>query len=198
MDAIIQARALAGASDVASAVASLELCGAAGNPQCWVELALWHLQARGVPRDIARARECFTEGAALGDRYSQMVNLSFLASGTGGPRDWPLALQLLGEVAETDRHAARLVELIAAMDLDLSGNPRGVVAGKIVGTRPDVRLFEQFLSLAECRYLSDFASDRFRPSKVGDATGKLRIHPVRTCDFVAIPWLDENPGDPRP
>ena len=177
--------------------AILEQAAANGSATAAVELAFAHLQARGVPRSLRRSREYFRRAAELGHAPSRLIYLSFLANGTGGDRDWPGASKLLAQAAsEGDRDAAHQLELLSAMNLTAAGDPRVASEAEQLSSEPDVRLFREFLSPAECRYLIDASSPVFQPAVVGHVAGGARqvVAQIRTCDVAGFPWVAENPA----
>lgn len=176
------------------ALAALEAGAAAGDSDCLVELAVWHLEGAIVPRDLKRARDLFRRAGEAGHRRAMMVHVSLLGNGTGGPRDWSGAQGLLRTAAHGDPDAARLLGLLERMQLTDDGDPRSVPEPKRLSDAPDVRLFPGLLNEEECGYLIDSASPLLAPSVVVDpATGRMVPNPVRTSDGAAFPWVDENP-----
>jgi prolyl 4-hydroxylase len=175
----------------------LEQAAASGDAHAAAELALAFLQARGVPRSLRRARQYFGRAAELGHDPSRQIYMAFLANGTGGESDWPLARQLLLEAAKNgDSNAARQAELLDAMDLTASGDPAVRPEGEQLSVKPEISLFRNFLSPAECHYLVDAAGPAFRTATVGHVAGGMArqvLSQIRTCDAAAFPWVAENP-----
>jgi prolyl 4-hydroxylase len=191
---IEQAYELANRRMADAAVAALEDGGAGGDAECLMELALWNLAGRFIPRDLARARDYFGRAGDLGNARARMIHLSLLASGVGGPADWDGALDRLRLAAATDPAAARQMGLLSAMNLGRTGEPLGLPAARPLSDSPKVSLFPGLLSRKECQYLIDLASPVLRPSVVVDpVTGQMQPHPVRTSENAMFPWVDEDP-----
>lgn len=191
---IEQAHELASRHMTDAAVAVLEDGGAAGEAECVVELAVWNLGGRYVPRDLSRARDCFGRAGALGHARARMIHISLLASGIGGPADWPDAVERLRAAAGDDPQAARQVDLLSEMNLGPRGDPQDLPGERRLSDHPMASLFPGLLSQDECNYLIDRANPALRPSVVVDpATGKMQPHPVRTSENAMFPWVDEDP-----
>lgn len=191
MTKIEQAYALAGSNQPGKAVALLEHGGQSGDPDCWFELATWYLAGQIVERDLARTRDYFRLAGAAGHQQAQSIYVSLLANGTGGPPDWPAALNLLER--QTDEESARQLALIGRMALDASGNPSRTAPFERLSDAPEVSLFRSLLTTEECEYLIDQAKPSFQPSVIVDpGTGQLRPHPVRTSEGAYFPWVSEN------
>ena len=105
MEPIAEAYALIHRGETATAIATLESAGRTGNADAWIELALWYLQARGVPRDLSLSRDHFERAAKLGHAQARMIHLSLVAAGVGGTADWPEAMRLLTDAAVNDEGA---------------------------------------------------------------------------------------------
>jgi prolyl 4-hydroxylase len=178
----------------AEAASLLEKAGQSGDPDAWVELAVWQLGGQYVPRDLARSRESFGKAAELGHGQAQTIHLNLLGSGVGGPRDWAGALARLTALAGAEQDAARQLALLQAMDLNETGDPRRTPASERLSNRPEVVRFPGLLTAGECRYLIDKAMPGLTPSVVVDpASGRMIPHPVRTSENAAFSWVDENP-----
>ena len=175
------------------ALAELERAGDAGDPTSLLELAVWRLEGRHVPRDLPLAREYFRKAGQLGNLDAENADLSFLANGIGGAADWRTATARLLELARTNKRAERQIELLEAMALDANGYPTEKPTGKHLSESPDAWAFEAFASEAECRYLIETAAPLLEQSVIVDpATGQLRPHPIRTSDGAAFPWISED------
>jgi prolyl 4-hydroxylase len=178
----------------AAAVASLESAAREGDADCWVELATWYLSGNLVPRDLAKVREYFRLAGAAGHDRAQLIYISLLANGTGGPPDWRSAIAQLREFAAKNLDAARQVRLLDEMAMGPDGVPLQLVPPRVLSERPNVILFPALLSREECSYLADRALPLLQPSVVVDpASGQLRPHPVRTSEGAYFPWIDEDP-----
>jgi prolyl 4-hydroxylase len=150
--------------------------------------------ADGV-RDTAAARELFRRSGGLGRPDAAIVFANLLASGVGGPRDWPGALRLLASLSEVSARCRRELEIVSAMALDAEGDPAAVPEGEIVCEAPRITLFRALLTPAECRYLADAAGPMLAPAVVVDkASGRQVRDPVRSAEGAGFPWPLENPA----
>ena len=191
--AIENAYRLVAGGDVGQAVAELRRSGGAGEPASLLELAVWHLEGRYVPRDLSLSREYFRNAGELGERRAENVYISFLANGIGGEANWQAAKNRLRALARYDATAARQIGLLEGMVIMADGHPVTGTDGKELSTAPAVWAFDDFLSPAECSYLVEKAQEFLEPSVIVDpATGQLRPHPVRTSDSAAFPWVSED------
>jgi len=195
MSRIDQAYALANRGDRPAAVALLEDGGRAGEADCWLELASWHLGGHIIPRNLSRSRECLGLAAGLGNAQAQNIYAAFVANGTGGPPDWPKALQMLEKMAATDPASARELAVINVMKLGAGGEPPGAFPGEQLSASPDIRLFPGIFSADECDFLIERSQPSLQPSVVVDPrTGQQVPNPVRTSDAVAFPLVTESPA----
>ena len=174
-------------------VEGVGLLEASGDPDCLVELAFWNLQARGIPRDLARARELFGLAAEAGHAQARMVYLSLLANGTGGPPDFASAVRMLE--AMDDESARRQLQLLTDMSIYEHGDPHAVPEGSLVGSTPEAHVFRHLFTPEECRFLIEAAEPAFHRAPVGHVSsgGRLMVNQVRTCDVAAFPWVAETP-----
>lgn len=167
----------------------------AGDPLAARELALWLLIGEFVKRDLPASRALFERAASLGDTYASAVARAFIAGGIGGRSDWPRAVSMLRDAAESDDEAAQQLKLIEHMHLTPDGDPDGAFPFETLSAEPDVRLFPSLFSKAECDYLIHAARPGLRPSVVVDPhTGRQVPNPVRTSSAAAFPFVDENPA----
>jgi prolyl 4-hydroxylase len=194
-DAIDQAGLLLQRGDVPGATAALRKGEQAGDPLAARELAIWYLTGQLVSRDLAASRAMFGRAALLGDEPSAAVTRAFVAGGVGGPADWPRAIRLLEEASADDPHAAAQLQLIAAMDLDPSGEFAGACPFELLCEAPEVRHFPGLFTPAECAYLMEVAAPLLQPSVVVDPqTGEQVPNPVRTSSAAGFPFTAENPA----
>ena len=157
--------------------------------------AVRRLAGSGVPRDVPRARDLFRRAGEAGRHDAAVIHNNFLASGVGGPRDWPRALAALARFAERDARCRRELETIRAMDLDEKGDPRSVPPAEPVSATPHVVAFRALFSAAECRYLAEAAAPMLEPALVVNvATGRQMRDPVRISDCCGFTWPLENPA----
>jgi prolyl 4-hydroxylase len=190
MGVLEDARLAVQAGRVVEGVGLLE---ASGDADCLVELAFWNLQARGIPRDLARARTLFGMAAEAGHAQARMVHLSLIANGTGGPPDFASAVRMLE--AMDDESARRQLQLLTDMSIDEHGDPHAVPEGNLVGSTPEAHVFRRLFTPEECRFLIEAAEPAFHRAPVGHvgSGGRLMVNQVRTCDVAAFPWVAETP-----
>jgi len=194
VNTVERARAALSAGNRAKAVSLLAEGGEAGDPTCWLELGFWNLQARGMSRDLRRARECFRAASAQ-DSAARSIYTAFVANGTGAPSDFAEAVRMLARAAGTDSAAARQLQLIQAMALTANGDPREVPTGHQINDQPVAYAFAGLLTPEECSYLIDAAEPDFRRAEVGNITSGMRSQQqVRTCDVAGFPWVAEDPA----
>jgi prolyl 4-hydroxylase len=193
VNAVRDALALAGSGRAAEAVALL--ASRTSDPDALFALALWRVDGRLVRRDLPAARAELGRAESLGHRDAARVLASFLAVGIGGARDWPGALRVLQDWSERDAEAKRQLELIAAMDLDAEGGPVCVAEAEVLSEQPYVALFPDLFSAAECDFLIDVASPRFRPAMIfHDGQKRFVRDPLRDSDAAAFPFVSEWPA----
>ncbi|MDQ8754705.1 2OG-Fe(II) oxygenase [Sphingosinicella sp. LHD-64] len=177
------------------AVLMMNQLAAAGDPDALFALGLWRLAGRIVPPDVMQARDLFRRAGEAGRRDGARVHVNFLASGTGGPADWPAALKRLGALARHDPASRTALALIETMDLDAAGGSGATPTGGVVHETPEVRHFERFFTPGECDYLTAVAAPRMKPSVVVDEhTGRQVPNPIRTSDGADFPWLLADPA----
>jgi prolyl 4-hydroxylase len=166
---------------------------AAGDAEAALELGIWLLEGRLVPRDLAAAREQFRRAGQLGSVPGLNVHIAFLANGIGGAADWGAAVALLRGLAATDTGAQRQLALVEAMDLTADGYPMTAAEARPLSERPEASTFERLLTPEECAYVIDRARPLLQPSVIVDpSTGQMRPHPVRTSEGAAFPWASED------
>lgn len=196
MTTLAEAAALARAGNSEGGARLLAAAAQAGEAAAAFELAQWRMAGDHVRRDLGEARRLFGEAAAGGHPHAEAPYAALLASGAGGSgRRWGEALARLAMRAATDPHAAREQELVAAMDLDPEGDPRGAWTRREECGNPFIALVPGLFSAAECRYLADAASGLLRPAVVvHPRTGQLVADPVRRSSAAAFPLLRESPA----
>lgn len=160
-------------------------------------LGFAYLQARGVPRDLSRARQHFVRAADLGHPQARSIVIALLANGATGGRDWRAALDRLEALRSLgDELAARQIQLLGSMNLDEEGNPPCGARAERLSERPHVTLFRDFFTKEECQYLIAMAVPAYRPATVGHVAGGMGrqvVEQIRTCDVAAFPWIAEDP-----
>ncbi|GAO38327.1 putative oxidoreductase [Sphingomonas changbaiensis NBRC 104936] len=192
---LAQAFELAAAGRPAEALAIVDRGVSAGDPQACYALGLWRLEGAHVPRDLGAARRLVEQAEQGGLMLAARALSAFVAVGTGGEADWPGALGLLHRWVDRDPLAARQLQLIEAMDLDGSGNPRGAFACEPLSDAPCVRRFPGFFSADEAAFLRDVAEARFRPAlALDEQAGRFVRHPFRDATAAAFPAVFEWPA----
>ena len=190
-----QVDALLQRGDVRTAAALLSQAEAAGDAEAARQLAFWLLEGKLVKRSLAQSRAYFERAAMLGDAISLRIARNFIASGVGGPADWPRAVEQLKSAAASDPEAARELRLIEKMAVGINGEPLGEFAAEPLSEVPDVRIFRNLFTSEECEYLIEIAQANMRPSVVVDPrSGQFIPHPIRTSSGTAFPYVDENPA----
>jgi prolyl 4-hydroxylase len=165
----------------------------AGDSASLLELAIWYLDGRYVPRDLRRSRDYFRQSGELGETAAEHVYISFLANGVGGAADWQGAMERLVNLVPGDWRAARQIELVQAMRIAPDGFPLTKPEGRQLSQSPEVYVFDKLFLPAECEYLVETAKPLLQPSVVVDpVTGQLRPHPIRTSDGAAFPLASED------
>jgi prolyl 4-hydroxylase len=189
-----QAVALAAQGRIAEALRLLDESAAAGDGEAAFALGLWRLEGRMVRRDVAGARADIARGAEAGHRDASRVYAGFLATGTGGPRDWAGALKRLDGDSDKDPLAARQRELIATMAIDVDGAPLHVPAREPVSDAPRITWIRALFTPDECAFLAELASPRFRPAVIfHEGQQRFVRDPVRESDAAGFPVVSEWP-----
>lgn len=155
----------------------------AGDPAAQATLAHWRIAGNIVRRDLAAARGLLARAGAAGDRDSALLHCYFLASGTGGPDDWPNAVAGLRALAPHEPRAREQLRLLDAMALGTDGYPGKAFEPRQLSRAPYVVVGGALLTEAECDYVAKAGEPALQPSSVVDpATGRLIPHPVRTSE----------------
>ena len=151
--------------------------------------------AKLMAGQVADARELFRRAGEMGRVEAAVIFVNFVASGRGGPRDWPGALRLLRALARVNRRSARELAVVEAMALTAEGDPTSIPAGAVLSEVPHLTRFDGLFTPAECRYLVEAATPMLEPSVVVDTvTGRQVRDPVRSSDGVGFTWPLENPA----
>ncbi|WP_426266601.1 2OG-Fe(II) oxygenase [Sphingomonas sp. LHG3443-2] len=194
-DVMERAADLASRGQGPAAVALLRQLESAGNPEAARQLAVWYLSGRVIPRDLTASRNYFMRAAELGDRVAAGVSRAFIANGTGGPADWPLAMTMLRSAADADQDAATQLRIIDAMSLDAAGQPTQAFESQVLHASPNVWHFPGLFTKQECSYCKEVAGPLLEQSLVVDpATGRQVANPIRTSQAAAFPFVVENPA----
>jgi prolyl 4-hydroxylase len=176
------------------AVLMIRQVAAAGDPQALFVLADMTWTGNLVPQDLPRARLLFEYAGSLGKAEAGVVFTNLLSTGVAGPRNWELALARLEAEAAAIGERREALSLITAMALDSGGNPAELPQPERLAERPDVRLYRNLFTPAECAYVRKVAEPLYEPSFVyNDAREKVR-DTIRTSDGAPIHWLIEDPA----
>lgn len=190
-----QAALLARQGRVPEAMLLLNGAAARGDAEAMLELGAWRLAGDFVPRDLGASREWFRRAAAAGNREGKRVYNAFLANGTGGPADWPAALELLRRRAKADPEAAQQVSAVEKMRLSPNGEPLDLPEGRLLSASPHVEILPKLFTPAECQFLVRAAEPLMQPAlTVHPQTGQQLRNPIRTSDAAAFPLILENPA----
>jgi prolyl 4-hydroxylase len=194
-DSLTTVEALLRAGRQADATAMMERLAQGGDANALFALGLWRLGGPLAPLDLPLARDYFRRAGEGGRLEGAKAHANFLASGTGGPADWPGALARLHELAAADAQSRAALALIEAMDVGDQGEPRTVPGGEMLCESPYAQTFPALLTVPECDYLIRTAEPLMSPSVVVDErTGRLMPHPIRTSDSAYFPWLLADPA----
>ena len=192
---IEQARALVAKDRRLEAVEFLHGLAARGDGAAAYELAEWYRGGVVMGRNFALARDFYLQAAKAGLIEGYRRYMALLAVGVGGPRDWPLALQLLADLARIDAAAALQKVTIDAMQLTDEGDPATSPEREVVHESPLICRFPSLFSDEECHFLSASAETYFEPAHtVEEYTGRTFRNPIRTSDTAAFPWVGESPA----
>lgn len=195
IDLVQQAETLARNGDAAAGHVLLEQGADNGDPLACFALARWHLSGAHIQRNLDKSRSCFAQAAALGHAESARIFNGFLATGTGGPRDWPAAMALLEKRAAANAVAQRELALVLAMALTPEGDSAATCHGEVISEVPHLTVVRRLLTRQECGFLIDVAAPAFAPSTVVDpATGQLIRNPIRTSEVAGFPLVSESPA----
>jgi prolyl 4-hydroxylase len=157
-------------------------------------LAELNWQGGLVPQNFAAGRDFYHRAGAAGHIGSAIYTTNLLAHGYVGERDWGEAMARLRHEAGHDPARAEIAALLAALPLTDQGDPAIFPRGDRVSESPDILLFKDAFSQAECDYLIRIAEPDFQRARVLEQhTGTERIDPIRTADEAHIHWLNENP-----
>lgn len=188
-----QADGLVGAGRPDEAWRLLAGAAARSDAEALRALAYWRLVGDVVHRDLAASRDLFRRAAEAGDPEAAAIHTAFVAQGTGGATDWPLAMELLRR--RTDPAATEQRTLIEKMELTEAGDPGDMPPPEPLSDRPSVTCFRGLLTAEECAFLIAEAAPWLGPSLVIDPrTGRHHRNPIRTSDAMAFAFTQENPA----
>jgi prolyl 4-hydroxylase len=173
MNLIEKLRALAASGRPDEAIMLVEGAAADGDGEAAFILANWRLWGIQGPRDLAEGHHWLDRAREAGHVEATRLKAHLLANGTGCPADFEAARKLLQSIAAADAHAARQIDMIAAMPDQLS-------PAEILSDEPSIQLFRGVFTQAECAYLAEMAGPALRPSLVRDPqTGLGVADPIR-------------------
>ncbi|GAA4720223.1 hypothetical protein GCM10023325_16580 [Sphingomonas lutea] len=186
--------ALAQAGQAGEGLALLRAAQARGEADAFLLEGLWLIEGRFAPRDPAAARAALGKAAELGHVGAARTLAGLVACGVGGDPDWQGAQDVLRRWAERDAVAAQQLALIARMDLDADGIPRGDYPLQVVHDDPRVARHEGLLSADECDFLITLAEPRMRRATIfHDELQRFVEDPVRRSDKSGFPLVSEWP-----
>jgi prolyl 4-hydroxylase len=142
------------------------------------------------PPDARAAYALVEQSARLGHADGQRAWVYATASGIGCPPDPAKARAMLAELAKEDRFAAVQQQFLAHLTCEqraATAEPKTLVED------PDIRLYPQLFSAAECRYLSLLGTPWLeRALVIDEATGQGIADEVRDADTSSFPPLAED------
>jgi prolyl 4-hydroxylase len=194
-DFVAAADAMLATGRKAEAIALIARATTEGDVNAPFQLAIWLLAGAVLPRDLPQARKMLRLAVERGHKEARLIEIALVANGTGAAPDWQQAIRLLNTAcAANDQNALQIVELLSAMNLTESGEPRAVPALQPLVSDGSIRLAPGLLSAAECAHLAHSAADLLAPAVVADPrTGRMVPHPIRTSDAATISPVREDP-----
>jgi prolyl 4-hydroxylase len=142
------------------------------------------------PPDSAAAYALVEHSARLGDADGRRAWVYATGSGIGVRADRARAEAMLAELAQEDRFAAVQAQFLRHLTCEARLDE---VTPDILSTDPDIRLWKQLFSPAECRYLMLAGTPWLQKALVIDElTGEGRADPVRDADTSSFPPLAED------
>lgn len=181
------AQKLAAAGQVSAAVEHLRAAGDRNDPVALAELAIWHLSATNIPRDLPAARALLRRAVRIGHVDAALMEIALTANGSGAAMDWQGAIALLKQAAHTDTIAAEHVALLATMRVDEEGYPLDPLAPTPLTDNPRVIRFANFCTPRECLHVAAIAAPMLEPATIFDpASGKMILNPIRMSDNASI------------
>ena len=179
------ALALVSQGQTARGVALLEAAARAGDVDALMQLAVWRIAGRPLPRDLDAARIYLRQAVAIGHVDGALMEVALTANGNGNASaaDWPTALALLDTAAAGDPVAAQQRALVAAMRLLADGTPDRPPEGQALAAEPRVIHYPRFLTADECGHVASVGNDLLEPARIVDPrTGRAVPHPIRSSD----------------
>jgi len=172
------------------AIRLVEQAAEAGDADAQHEVAQWRLFGIYGPRDHQATLRLLASARAKGHVPATRLEAVLVGNGSIAPADPARARKLLEQVADRDAEARAQLALLDAMP------PLEAVEQldrEHLSADPPVTLVRNFLSPAECSYLTARASPQLQPSFVIDPRSGGRIpHPVRTSSGMNFGPIDED------
>lgn len=176
------------------AVAIIRDLAARGDAEAMFVLADMHWRDEGDVRNLATGRDWFRRASDAGHPIARRAYTNLLANGVAGARDWPQAMARLREEARGDSRRAEMLALIEAMDLTQTGFITRPPQGERIHDRPEITIFRDLFTPAECDFLMTVAEPGFAESTVVLHSGEVGRDPIRTSDDSTMHWLIEDPA----
>lgn len=165
-----------------------------GDAEALFQLGDMYWRGEFVMLDHARGRHYFEKASDAGHPIARRAYTNLLASGLAGPRDWAGAMARLREEARSDARRAEMLRLIEAMDLTPTGFVGNPPQGERVVGQPDITIFRNLFTRAECDFLIAVAEPSYNESLVVVEAGRDGRDPIRTSDDAPMHWLIEDPA----
>ena len=191
---LAQAFALSTAGRNPEAILIINQLAGQNEPGALFTLAEMKWRGGMVTQDLPQARDLYRRAGEAGHKTGAAYYINLLASGTAGPRDWAGALERLGKEAKGDPRRREMLSIIKAMDLTPEGDPVSLPPERKLSASPDVTMFPNLFSAAECDYLRQLCEPGYQPALVADSSGRFISDPIRTSDASTIHWLIEDPA----
>jgi prolyl 4-hydroxylase len=188
-----QAQSLVAQGRVDEAATILMRAADEGDGDALFMLATWRIQGNLIARDLASARALMARAAEAGRTDAALLHAYFLANGTGGNPDWPLARMRLAGLAAGMPIVQEQLRIAAELPVDAGGDPIGLPAPKVISEAPFAVSASKLLGEAERTYLIRRAEPALRRSVVVDrATGRTLAHPDRRSDNMLFGVASED------
>ncbi|QNQ07850.1 2OG-Fe(II) oxygenase [Sphingomonas alpina] len=193
-DAVItRANQLSASGATADAIALLTKAADAGDVDALMQLAVWRLVGKTMPRDLSEARALLRRAVAIGHVDAALMEVALTANGSGGPPSWTAALSLLRTAAVDDPIAMEQLQLLDTMAIDADGAPTQLPSPEVLSTAPHIVRFARLFTQQECAHIAGVAAPMLEPARIIDPqTGQWVANPIRTSDDAAIGPTNEN------
>lgn len=166
-----------------------------GDAEAIFTLGDLHWRGQLVEEDHALGRSLFARASEAGHPVAARAYTNLLATGIAGPRDWPGALVRLRDEARGDARRAQMLALIGTMALTPTGFIATPPRGERISDSPEIIVFRDLFTPAECDFLIAVAEPSFEESMVFiEAGASGERHPLRSSNDAPIHWLIEDPA----